>query len=208
MAKTAKPWERQKGETEKQFAGFCAYRDAGSGRQIAAVYRQVYSKPNAKQAAGFFSKWAIGNNWDERAAAYDDHMESVLQLQREKALGGKALEWLERMDAHREKMFETIDRLMARAEQMLATPLFDTKIVKTDAGEQIHMYPNDNWAPRDVTKYLTTADALMRISAMAPTQIIEHRYTVDWDSLTEEQEDRIADGENPYDVAPEHVEIH
>ena len=38
---TDKPWERQKGESEKAFGAFAAYRDMGPERTISAVVKKL-----------------------------------------------------------------------------------------------------------------------------------------------------------------------
>ena len=61
-----KPWERQRGESPRAFAGFVLYRDLGAGRTIAEAARV------AGRGRSTFSVWSLRWNWSQRAAAWDD----------------------------------------------------------------------------------------------------------------------------------------
>ena len=60
MPKTDKPWERQKGESEKAYEAFAAYRDMGEklGKSDTLIRR-----------------WKVRWNWQERVRAYDNELE-------------------------------------------------------------------------------------------------------------------------------------
>ena len=205
MPKTAKPWERQVGETEKQYKAFAVYRDAGEGRQIRATYRLVYGKPKKTKAPGWFTSWPKRNHWVDRARAYDNQMVQAEQKDREKLVSAKAAEWAKIFDEHKEIMIQASRRLIERANQMIATPLFKTEIIEAQDGNQVHLHPNKNWSPRDAAKLLETGDKLMRLVGEMPTSRIEVHYEIKWDKLSDEQLRRIAKGEEPSDVAPELV---
>lgn len=71
-------WDRKKGETDKAFAAFCAFRDMPpSERNVADAYRAWKSKPKAKQASGYFRQWSIKWNWYERTSAFDDERDRI-----------------------------------------------------------------------------------------------------------------------------------
>lgn len=73
MAKEAKPWERQDGETPKQFEAFVVYRDLGEERSLAKVGRQLC------KSKALMDRWSSANNWVERAAAWDNEQDRILR---------------------------------------------------------------------------------------------------------------------------------
>lgn len=73
MAKEAKPWERQDGETPKQFEAFVAYRDMGEERSLSAVAQQLNK---SKQLLG---RWSASNNWVDRCTAWDNEQDRLLR---------------------------------------------------------------------------------------------------------------------------------
>lgn len=65
-----KPWERQDGETPKQWEAFVVYRDM-EGRSLRKV-ADVLSKSGA-----LIDRWSSANNWVERVAAWDDEKDRI-----------------------------------------------------------------------------------------------------------------------------------
>lgn len=66
---TDKPWERQKGESDKAYEAFVTYRDMGTNRSIRAVAQKL-SKSRTQ-----IGKWSSGWEWTERVRAYDNELE-------------------------------------------------------------------------------------------------------------------------------------
>ena len=66
-----KPWERQKGESEKAYEAFITYRDLGAKRGVSAVSEEL------TKSRQLISRWKSTWNWDERCREWDN------QLQRE-----------------------------------------------------------------------------------------------------------------------------
>lgn len=62
---TTKPWERQDGETSKQFEAFRTYRDLGEERSLLKT-GEVLGKSKA-----LMERWSSANNWVERVLAWD-----------------------------------------------------------------------------------------------------------------------------------------
>ena len=79
MAKTenVQPWERQPGETTKQFEAFQAYRDMDEERSIRAVAKSLDKSRN------LIGRWSAANNWVERAAAWDVEKDRLLRIQQQ-----------------------------------------------------------------------------------------------------------------------------
>lgn len=68
-----KPWERQDGETSKQFEAFSIYRDMGDERTLAKVGEKLGKSDT------LMSRWSSKNSWVERAAAWDDEQDRILR---------------------------------------------------------------------------------------------------------------------------------
>jgi len=71
-------WERLEGETEKQYAAFCVYRDlAAVERNIVVAFRRYTGKVGVASAGSWFYQLAAAHNWKERAQAFDTHIERL-----------------------------------------------------------------------------------------------------------------------------------
>lgn len=66
---TDKPWERQKGESEKSYEAFKLYRDMGEERSISAVGKRLAKSRN------LIDRWKERWAWKERVRAYDNELE-------------------------------------------------------------------------------------------------------------------------------------
>lgn len=66
---TDKPWERQKGESEKAYEAFVAYRDMGEKRTIVAVCKKL------EKSRTLIDRWKDRWEWKERIRAYDNDLE-------------------------------------------------------------------------------------------------------------------------------------
>ena len=78
--KEAKPWERQDGETPKQFEAFVIYRDMAEERSLSAVARRLNK---SKQLLG---RWSVANKWVERCAAWDNEQDRLARQDQIKAI--------------------------------------------------------------------------------------------------------------------------
>lgn len=66
---TDKPWERQKGESEKAYEAFVTYRDMGQERTITAVVKQL------GKSRALIDRWRSRWEWKERVRLYDNDLE-------------------------------------------------------------------------------------------------------------------------------------
>lgn len=66
-------WERQDGETKKQWEAFRAWRDLGPSRNWSRWHLAYKGKPLAegKRVAGSYRQLRADKNWDERAKMFD-----------------------------------------------------------------------------------------------------------------------------------------
>ena len=65
------PWERQDGETPKQFEAFALYRDMGEERSLSKVGKQL------SKSTQLMSRWSAANNWVERCTAWDREQDRI-----------------------------------------------------------------------------------------------------------------------------------
>lgn len=76
-----KPWDRQPGETDKAFAAFRVYLEAGpherSYRSTAAVL--------GKKSDRWLKRWGVDNDWAGRVTAWDDHCAAIRIVELEKS---------------------------------------------------------------------------------------------------------------------------
>lgn len=71
-------WERQPGETPKQWEAFALYRDMGAERSIQKVADELgKTKPN-------LGVWSKKNHWVERVTAWDAEVDRLNRLQQVK----------------------------------------------------------------------------------------------------------------------------
>ncbi len=111
-------WERLEGEPSKAFAAFQVYLSMSRGeRSIAAAYRQISGKPEAKGFPGYFGAWSGTWGWVERTSAYDD-AQLALEL---KALEQQRIQ--ARVDQARagRKMREKGEELLTKTEDLNAS---------------------------------------------------------------------------------------
>lgn len=79
-------WLRRKDETAKAFEAFCLYRDYGSQRSFAQVIREEGLK---ETMTGQWSRWSEKYGWVNRVKAYDNHLEEIRRMEKEKAFSDR-----------------------------------------------------------------------------------------------------------------------
>lgn len=81
MTEDRKPWEKQQGETAKQYAAFCAYRDLpAANRTLKNAWKVYRNKPDPGSVSSHFRGWSAKNAWVNRASAYDMHVDEQRRL--------------------------------------------------------------------------------------------------------------------------------
>jgi hypothetical protein len=73
------PWERQKGESVKQYEAFCSYRDLPKPRSRDRAYRKYaqLEEGSTRNATGKFCEYMRENLWVYRTDEYDLHLERI-----------------------------------------------------------------------------------------------------------------------------------
>ena len=74
------PWERQDGETSKQFQAFVIYRDLAEERSLSKVAKQL------GKSTQLMSRWSAANNWVERCAAFDREQDRIARQEQIKEI--------------------------------------------------------------------------------------------------------------------------
>jgi hypothetical protein len=84
-------WDRLENEPERAYRAFESFLRLPSGeRTLIAAYRQHVGNPDAAKPSDTWSGWSSQFAWHERAAAYDDHLESVRREAHEQVIKEEA----------------------------------------------------------------------------------------------------------------------
>lgn len=81
------PWDRQAGETTKQYDAFCEYRDMGISRSLVKLKDRLEKKYKRQVGAGYdkmLGRWSSRNHWVARVKSYDTYIEEDRRLRLEK----------------------------------------------------------------------------------------------------------------------------
>jgi hypothetical protein len=167
------PWLRLRGESRQAYAAFRVFLELGRERSVIEAFRQSKGNERATQPSGCWNKWRSRWNWEERAAAYDEHLDRVAQRDLERQLGEMNEIWLRREREQREQLWAKGEELIKRAEQILQWPLEEvTKEVRSGAdGETVTVMTvmPARWRLRDAAYILKVAMDLKLLSLERPT---------------------------------------
>lgn len=76
----SKPWERQKGESEKAYEAFSIYLNLGVGRTITEVVKQL------EKSRTLIDRWKVRYDWTDRVREYDNDQQRQAKKEAEKGL--------------------------------------------------------------------------------------------------------------------------
>ncbi len=160
------PWDRLPDEPNLWYDRFERFRLMGAGRSVLAVYREYLAHKGAKWRgrSGLPTSWrnAVERfRWRERAEAWDERQRAE---ERER--------WKRRRDELRDREWETAQRLIDKAEQMLKIPLVERTVESPDGPTVLKPA---RWGMADAAKLAETASKLGRLAAEMETD----RTTVD-----------------------------
>jgi len=220
---TLNPWERRNGETDKAWHCFEVYRGMyPKDRSVDAVYRTCYSKDMQRRAPKFIQDWSRQNDWNDRAAAYDRHLDTI-SLQAtdkvvEKEAEKQARKWSKRRETIRESGWERYERLLNlsdlmadKCEVIAKLPVTRKIIVEGEHGEEIHIHPMDvtpamaATMARAAAKLVEAADKVGRMAAEMETErlVMQLVDEINMDELTDAEIDRLRSAKSPNDMQRE-----
>lgn len=75
------PWERQEGETVKQFVAFCVYRDMGKARSLQKVAAEL------AKSETLIKRWSANNSWIDRVALWEDEQDRLTRIELARDIG-------------------------------------------------------------------------------------------------------------------------
>lgn len=194
-------WERQPGESAKAFEAFKVYRDLGPGRSLdkaAAIY-YGWPQEGSRRATGTFNRWSREHAWVERAATHDGRDDMIRREAVDEHLGTRISSLEERKLAAYERMLDIAETAIAKEAEMLDAPLYQThEVVDEDTGEVTRIYNPAGWNFNTVARLHAVAE---RALAGIPSFLQLKNY--DLSSATDEQLERVANGEDPAAVLGE-----
>ena len=182
-------WDRKPFESAKAFAAFCAFRDLGSDRSVVGAYREIKGRPAAAQPSGQWKAWASDHQWEERAAAYDAHMAQVEARAREQEIAKRATEIERRRKQAQDESWALYEELKGKVQQMLKLPI----VTVTDVDGKKVINPA-KWDYSSLTRAIEAMISLMKLGAGLDSGFMT-TLNIDWESLTEEELQRVAAGE-------------
>lgn len=164
------PFDRRRNESAQAHAAFCAYRDLGAERSIAAAWRSTpRGRKNPNRTPKRWKIWSSAHDWVERARAYDGHLGSIELAAREQALMDEAEKWAKRKIEQRERDYVMAEQLHARALEMLAFPLTETVIEVDEEGHPVRIIRPMRWTLADAARLADVASKLGRLALDMPT---------------------------------------
>jgi hypothetical protein len=130
-------WERQEQESAAAYALAKTYFELGETRSLAETARIV------GKSSSHLARLAKQHAWKERAKGYDYYCDQIYAHQREKVLQTNAeqesQQWVQRRYEQQERMWHVSEKLLARAQEMLTTPLDDVRWSLRDAATMTNM---------------------------------------------------------------------
>lgn len=144
------PWERQPGETPKQYEAFCVYRDLKkvsdpTSKRSLELAGQVLGKTKAN-----LEPWSSRNNWVKRVEAWDEYQEKLVREEDQK------------------QQLADIKKMRKRHADL-------AKAMLVKAAKALLVIPDDEIKPSDVTRMVDVGSKLERISRGDVGEVIEER---------------------------------
>lgn len=154
---TVQPWHMRSGETFRTFALFNQYLEMGDERSLGKVAEE--SGRRYQLIAILSSKFT----WRERAIAYDAHLAQKQIEAIEHQLEKDAITHAKRKRIYIEREHTVAGKLLAKAEEMLDAPLYETKVDKIEIinGQEVVTH----YTIKPVRWNYNTAAQMVRISA-------------------------------------------
>ena len=145
--KNIEPWERQDGETPKQFQAFVIYRDLGEERTLLKVSKEL------GKSKTLMDRWSSANSWVERAAAWDREQDRLARQ-----------EQIKDIKKMRKRHADTAKSMMALAVKGISKMI-----------DPITKELREDLKPNDIARLVEVASKLERISMGDTSEVIEER---------------------------------
>jgi hypothetical protein len=152
-------FERLPNESEKAYSAYQAYLTLGHERSHDRVGQKL------GKSKTLIDRWASQYRWKERLKTYTSHMATVQQQAEEENLKEEASRWADRAKELKEQEWEMAEKLLAKAEDMMAFPL--TKEVvrqKGEDGDNITIIEPSKWGLSDLARIVDLSTKLKRMA--------------------------------------------
>lgn len=159
-----RPWERQPGETDAQWAAFQVYRDLPpADRSLIAAYRQDKGQDKLR-VSGHWQAWFKRNRWKERVHAYDRYRDAQIRAE----LEGRRLKT-------RLRIADQAEAMLKKAENALASfAAIDQRLGMRDGREVWVISPG--MSPHEITRMFEVASKALMLALGEPTENVDHRH--------------------------------
>lgn len=180
-------WERQPRESATTYEDFCTYRDMGGSRTLPKV-AEIRGKSLAAVAQS-----SQRHNWVERVQAYDDFLDMERRIAVEENERRRAIDLSERNRKIDQQYIEVRELMMKKALAIWNWPLSTREHTEyyEDGREKKIVIRPARWS------FNTGVNLAERLD---PTPESSLSMTVDLTQATDEQLERIANGEDPMQV--------
>ena len=120
IEKKGELWDRLENEPERAYRAFESFLTLASDtRTVIAAYRRHVGNPAAIKPSDTWARWSSEFAWRERAAAYDDHLESVWREAYERGMEEEAERQGALAERNRNRMNEMLTLGYERAMEWL-----------------------------------------------------------------------------------------
>ena len=158
-------YTRRIGESARAFEAYCAYRDLGAARSLAAVGQKLV------KSRQILSRWSARWEWVMRVQAYDQGMAEKEKAAKEEALKEEAKKWAEREIAAGEKDWQKSEQLDKKASEILMLPVTTVERKQTEESKDgktfvtnITVIKGVNTSPRDAAIMAKIASDLREVA--------------------------------------------
>jgi len=172
LSQSRDPWRRQPKESAQNYRAFCLYREMGPDERTHLKVAKAVGK-----GGPFIGVLSRRQMWVVRVGAWDDHLE---QKKRE-----VEIEVVQRMTERHINLAMGMQAIGGRRIQAIIKDLDEGRDPKV--------------SPSDARKLIETGIRLERLNRGQPETVTETRQ-INMDELSDEQLERIANGEDPMQV--------
>ena len=118
----------------------------------------------AKKCQRSFELWSINHQWVERCRIWDDHNESIRQVERDRALAAHARLWERRRLEAIEQAYDCGEKLREKAMEMLKVGIRAKRITKNG---EVKIVAAGRWSMKDAATFLKASAELKAAAIQA-----------------------------------------